>query len=234
MSSPWTRHPARALRSGLVARPVARLRLFVAALALLGLVVLLVAPVSRDGLRDALDPLGAVGAPVAFVPLSALLGALLVPGPILAGASGLLFGTRTGFVVTVAATVLSALLSTFAAQRAGRPGVEELDHPRIRRLERLLRRHGLAAVVMQRLAPAVPDAPCSYLYGLVGLPLRTVALGTLVGAAPRAFSYTAIGDGLGSGSHTIATIGVVTLVVGSLLGALVAGLLVRRAQAPRP
>lgn len=207
--------------------PKQRLALFVAALAVLAMAVLLAAPVSEDGLRDALDPLG-WAAPLGYVPLSALLGVLFVPGPILAGASGLLFGTVTGFFVTLAATLGSSVLAVLAARGAGREGVTELEDPRVRLVERLLQRYGVGAVVVQRLLPAVPDAPCSYLYGLAGLRVWQVALGTLIGAAPRAFSYTAIGDGLGDGGSTIGIIGLVTLVVTGVAGAAIAVVAVRR------
>ena len=208
-------------------RPKTRLAAFVAALTVLAVAVLVIAPVDEQGLRDLLDPLGAA-APLGYVPLSAALGALFVPGPVLAGASGLLFGTTTGFFVTLTATLGSSLIAVVAARGAGREGVQELENPRVQLVEELLQRYGVGAVVVQRLLPAVPDAPCSYLFGLAGLSLRQVALGTVIGAAPRAFSYTAIGDGLGGGGSTIAIIGLVTLVLTGLLGTGLGLLAVRR------
>src|SRR3954462_6552684 len=61
-------------------------------------------PSASDG-RDWGDGLGPLG-PVLFIPLSAGLGCLLVPGPVLAGSAGLLFGTAVGTPVALAATVL--------------------------------------------------------------------------------------------------------------------------------
>jgi len=210
----------------------ARLALFVGVLSVAAVVVLVLAPVSRDGLRDALDPLG-VAAPLGYVPVSALLGVLFVPGPILAGASGLLFGTVTGFFVTLAATLLSSVVAVLTARAAGREGVRELESPRAQMVERLLQRYGVGAVVVQRLLPAVPDAPCSYLFGLAGLRVWQVVLGTAIGAAPRAFSYTAIGDGLGGGGSTIGIIGLVTLVVTGVVGVAVGAVVARRTRGDR-
>lgn len=205
-----------------VISPGRRLAALVAGLTVAYFAVLTLAPVSEGGLRDLLDPLG-VAAPLAYVPISAALGAMFVPGAILAATSGALFGTGWGFVVAVGATVLSAVTAVALARRAGRPAVTELADPRVQRVEALLERHGLWAVVVQRLLPGVPDAPCSYLFGLAGVPLRTVALGTLIGAAPRALSYSAIGDGLGEGGTTLALVGlgglILTGVVGAGLGA---------------
>lgn len=206
-----------------------RLALFVAALVTLGVAVLLAAPVSERGLRDAIEPLGVAG-PLAFILVSALLGDLFVPGPLLAGAAGLLFGTVIGFAVTLTAATLGAVLAVVAARAAGRPGVRELADPRVRALEALLARHAVAAVVVQRLAPAVPDAPCSYLFGLAGLRAWQVALGTIIGAAPRAFSYVALGDAVGTGSGPLAVVAIGTLVAGGVLGAVLLAVVARRTR----
>lgn len=212
--------------------PKARLAAFVAVLSVAAVAVLVLSPVSEQALRDALEPLGAA-APLCYVPVSALLGSLFVPGPILAGASGLLFGTVTGFFVTLAATLLSSVVAVLVARSAGREGIEELESPRVQAIERLLQRYGVGAVVVQRLLPGVPDAPCSYLFGLAGLRVWQVALGTLIGASPRAFSYTAIGDGLGGGGSTIGFVGLGTLVVTGVVGVVVAALAARRTRQER-
>lgn len=209
--------------------PKARLGAFVAALSIIGVAVLILAPVSETGLREAIEPLGAA-APFGYVVVSALLGNAFVPGPILAGGSGLLFGTTTGFFVTLGATTLASVLAVLTARIAGRPGVEELENPRVRLVEELLQRHGVLAVIVQRLLPGVPDAPCSYLFGLAGLRVWQVALGTVIGVAPRAFSYTAIGDGLGGGGTTIGVIGVAGVVVTGVVGTVVGLLVLRRSR----
>ena len=206
---------------------------FVGLLVALAGTVALLAPVSEGGLRDALDPFG-VAAPIVYVAASAVLGSLFVPGPVLAGASGLLFGTLTGSFVTVAATVLGSVVAVVTARSAGREGVEGLGDARLSALERLLARRPVAAVSVQRLLPAVPDAPCSYVFGLAGLRAWQVALGTLIGATPRAFSYTAIGDGLGEGSGLIGLVGVATLGVTGVAGAVLGLVVLRRARRGEP
>lgn len=116
------------------------------------------------------DRIGATGAwaPLVYVPVSAVLGALLVPGPLLAGISGVLFGPVTGTVATIASAVLSALIARSGGRRAGRPGVEDLLGERAAPLAVLSRRYGTAAVLGQRLAPGVPDAPLSWAFGALG------------------------------------------------------------------
>src|ERR1700712_2055240 len=76
-------------------RALARLGgLFFSLLALAG-VFLIGGVVGPEKIRAWIEPLGAWG-PVLFIPLSAVLGTILVPGIALAAASGLLFGPVTG------------------------------------------------------------------------------------------------------------------------------------------
>lgn len=178
-------------------------------------------------MRGWVDPFGDLAAP-AYVVISALLGAALVPGPILAGVSGLLFGAWVGTVVTIAASVLSAVLSLLTARRAAGRQFDAAAGPRLEALGALARRHALLAVVVQRLAPGVPDAPASYLFGLLGLTVGQIALGTAIGAAPRAFSYTAVGASLDDPGSGLAYVGLAGIVVTGLVGAELSRRLLRR------
>ena len=161
-----------------------RLALLAAALVVCFVVFGVLRVVSREDVEGWIEPLGGWGAPV-YAVLSAVLGCLLVPGPILAAVSGALFGTWLGFAVTLASSVLSALLGMAIARRAGR----------VRGPEVIVRR-GLLAVIVQRLLPGLPDAPFNYVAGSIGIRARDLALGTFIGVAPRALAYTALGDWL--------------------------------------
>ncbi|MGH3970908.1 MAG: TVP38/TMEM64 family protein, partial [Mycobacterium sp.] len=59
-------------------------------------------------------------APLTYVVVSAALGAVFVPGPILAASSGFLFGPLLGIFVTLGATVGTAVVASFFGRRAGR------------------------------------------------------------------------------------------------------------------
>ena len=190
-----------------------RLALLAAALLALFLVFGVLGVVSREDVLGWIEPLGAWGAPV-FAVLSAVLGCLLVPGPLLAAASGILFGTWADFAVTLVSSVLAALIGLAVGRRAG-----ELDT----RLRPFLQRRGLWAVVVQRLAPGIPDAPVNYLAGVIGIRARDLSLGTAIGVAPRAFAYTALGNAIGdrSTAQTVASLALLALTT-------VAGLIVAR------
>lgn len=202
--------------------PRARLATFVVALAA-GLVAFSVLELVDTGdVRGTVDRAGPL-APVAFVPVSAVLGCLLVPGPILAGASGALFGTATGTVVTLCSSVAGAVLGLWIARWAGRDAAASLGGERFAALRGAVERHGLGAVVAQRLAPGVPDAPATYAFGVLGLRTWQIGLGTAIGSAPRAFSYTAIGSSLDDPTSPVAIAGAVVLVAVSVAGAALAG-----------
>ncbi len=211
-------------------RPVVRLIGLTATLAVIALVVLLTAPVTRDGLRAAVEPFGPLAAPV-FVVVSAGLALAFVPGPLLSAASGALFGLWLGFGCTVASATLTGVLAVLIARRAGRDALTGISTPRALALADLARRRGTLVVLLQRLIPGLPDAPFSYLFGAAGLTTVQVAVGTAVGSAPRAFSYTALGRAASTGDTRLAVIAAVVAVVVSLVGSAAGVVLVRRHRA---
>ena len=70
-------------------------------------------------MRDRIDSLGAAG-PLLFIPISACLTVALFPGPLLAGASGLLFGTALGTPVSIVSATLGADAGLLACRAGGR------------------------------------------------------------------------------------------------------------------
>ncbi|MEA2176718.1 MAG: hypothetical protein QOG77_15 [Solirubrobacteraceae bacterium] len=162
----------------------ARLALLAAALLVLFVVFAVLGVVSREDVRGWIEPLGGWGAPV-YAVLAAVLGCLLVPGPLLAAVSGVLFGTWVGFVVTLASAVLAALIGWAVGRAAGEVHGQARD---------FAQRRGLWAVIVQRLLPGLPDAPFNYVAGSIGVRPWHLALGTAIGVAPRALAYTALGS----------------------------------------
>ena len=174
--------------------------------------------VSVAEVRAAVDAAGPA-APLAYVVLGAVLAALLVPGPVLAGASGLLFGPVVGTVVTLCSALGTGLIAVLTGRAAGRDGARSvLGAERADRLESLLGRRGVLVVAGQRLMPGVPDAPMSYAFGALGVRVWQLVLGTLIGAAPRAFAYTAIGASLDDPTSPLALAGVAVWVLVALVG----------------
>jgi uncharacterized membrane protein YdjX (TVP38/TMEM64 family) len=172
---------------------------------------------SSDRVRDAVDPLGPGAVPV-FILVSALLTCALFPGPLLAGASGLLFGTALGFPVTLTAATLGASCAFLISRRAGFTAVEHLAGPRLRRIRDWIGRRGFVAVLYARIVPGMPFTLVNYAAGLTPLRLPVFAAATAVGAAPRGFAYTALGGSLGNWDSPEAIAAAAVLAVMAVIG----------------
>lgn len=99
-------------------RHVLRLALFVAVLGALFYLTAIRQVIDVATVRSVVESAGPL-APLVYVAVSSVLGAVLVPGPLLAGGSGFLFGPVLGTSVTLGATVGSAVLTSVAGRRAG-------------------------------------------------------------------------------------------------------------------
>ncbi|MGZ4279793.1 MAG: TVP38/TMEM64 family protein [Solirubrobacteraceae bacterium] len=203
-----------------MSRRAALLRLALLAAVLAGCVVVLATSgsLSAQRVRDWVDGYGAAG-PVVFVALSSLLTVVLFPGPLLAGASGLLFGTAMGFPISLLSAVLGAALAFSLSRWWAHDAVLELSGPRLRALRAWLGRRGFVSVLYARIAPGVPYSLVNYAAGLTAIRIAAFAAATALGAAPRAFAYTALGGSLGNLRSPAAIAAVAVLVVMALAGA---------------
>jgi uncharacterized membrane protein YdjX (TVP38/TMEM64 family) len=177
---------------------------------------------SPDEARDWGEELGDA-AYVAFVPLFVIVN-FVVTWPILAGAAGLLFGTAVGTPLTLAGVVAASVAQMFVARRlaAGQHG--SLLPARTRSVEDFLTRHGAVAVMQSRIVPLVPWGLVNYSAGLTRLRYSELALGTVIGAAPKVFAYVALGGSLSDLGSPEAIVAIALLVTLALAG----GLFVRR------
>jgi uncharacterized membrane protein YdjX (TVP38/TMEM64 family) len=200
-------------------RHIVRLAVFAAFLVVMFYLLAVKHVVNIEDVRGWVKATGPL-APLTYIVLSAVLGAIFVPGPILAASSGLLFGPLLGVFVTLGATVGTAVVAAFLGRRAGRDSARALlGADRADRIDGLIQRRGLWAVVGQRFIPGLSDALASYAFGAFGVPLWQMAIGAFIGSVPRAFVYTALGASLGNKSPALAyaAIGVwcITAVVGA-------------------
>ena len=196
-----------------------RLRLLTLA-ALVGagfLIVALSGSLSADGVRDRVDGLGAAG-PLLFIPISACLTVALFPGPLLAGASGLLFGTALGTPVSIVSATLGATLAFSLSRWWAHDAVQELAGPRLNALRTWLGQRGFLSVLYARIAPGVPYSLVNYAAGLTPILLRSFVAATAIGVAPRAFAYTALGGSLGDLSSPEAIVAICLLAIEGAIG----------------
>jgi uncharacterized membrane protein YdjX (TVP38/TMEM64 family) len=214
-------------------RHILRLGLFVAFLATLFVLVAVLRVIDIDEVRRAVAATGPA-APIAYVVVSSMLGAVFVPGTLLAAGSGVLFGPLVGLLVTLGATVGTSIVASLVGRRAGRTSARALlGEQRAARLDAQIERGGLWAVVGQRFVPGISDALASYAFGAFGVPLWQMVLGSLIGSAPRAFVYTALGASIGDLSSPLAYVAIGVWCVAAIIGAFVARRGYRKWRDPR-
>lgn len=178
--------------------------------------------VDLESIRAAVAATGAA-APLVYVAVSAVLGSLFVPGPLLAAGSGLLFGPVLGTFVTLGATVGTATIAGLAGRRAGRESTRALlGADRAARIDALIARGGLWAVVGQKFVPGISDAAASYAFGAFGVPLWQMMIGAFIGSAPRAFVYTALGASVGDLSSPLVYVAIAVWCATAVIGAFAA------------
>jgi len=170
-----------------------------------------------ETIRRRVDTLG-TAAPVAFVALMAGLTCAFFPFPVMAAAGGLAFGTAAGTALAVLGGTLGAVAAFAIARRFGAGSVRALAGPRLQGLLAAVQRRGFVAVLYLRIFPGVPRDLANYLCGLTTIPLASYALATLIGIAPRAFAYTALGGSFGDLGSPEAIVAVALLVGMGLLG----------------
>lgn len=174
---------------------------------------------SATSVRDLADGLGPA-TPIVFVALATVLTCALFPFPLIAAASGLLFGTALGTVVSIVAGTCGAVAAFLIARRWGARSVQTLASARVASLLDAVGRRGFVAVLYLRIVPGVPRDIANYGAGVVPIGLAPYTGATVLGIAPRAFAYTVLGSSLGLGDlrSPEAIVAVVLLVLMGLLG----------------
>ncbi|MCV7378739.1 hypothetical protein BST11_00500 [Mycobacterium alsense] len=203
-------------------RHIARLAVFAGFLLALYVLVAVMRVVDVEAVRRAVSATGPA-APLTYAVVSVGLGALFVPGSILAAGSGVLFGPAVGIVVTLGAAVGTAIVAGLVGRRAGRDSARALlGNHRADRIDALIERRGLWAVVGQRFVPGISDALASYAFGAFGVPLWQMAVGSFIGSVPRAFAYTSLGASIGNPSSALAYAAIAVWCVTAVVGAFAA------------
>jgi uncharacterized membrane protein YdjX (TVP38/TMEM64 family) len=174
---------------------------------------------SAHRVRDWIDGYGVAG-PLVFIVVSSALTVILFPGPLLAGASGLLFGTALGTPVSIVAATTGASLAFALSRWWAHDAVVEAwgHHQRLIGLRAWVGARGFESVLLARIAPGVPYNLVNYAAGLTPIGLRVFAGATALGVAPRAFAYTALGGSIGNLGSPEAIVAICLLVSEGYLG----------------
>jgi uncharacterized membrane protein YdjX (TVP38/TMEM64 family) len=149
---------------------------------------------SSDDLHDWGEDLGwsaVVVWPVLFAAVN-----FVVPWPLLAGASGLVFGTAGGTALALLGVLLASVVQMLFARYVAGVRLRERIHGRAPRIDHALATDGLLAVFYSRLVPGIPWGLVNALAGLARVRARDLLLATLLGGTPKVFAYVALGGSL--------------------------------------
>lgn len=166
------------------ARSLLRLGALAVAVAAASVLVALAVPSSPHALqqlRGGSQPAGAL----IFVAAGAGLTLALFPYPVLAAASGLLFGTAAGASVPIAAETLGAVAALLIARRTGAAPLSYIGGPRLQRLLDSVGQRGFVTVLYARILPGVPRGIANYAFGMTPVRPGAFTAATALGTAPR-------------------------------------------------
>jgi uncharacterized membrane protein YdjX (TVP38/TMEM64 family) len=136
-------------------------------------------------------------AELGYIGLYTTLVALSVPGAlVLTMAGGFLFGTWIGGSCAVVGATAGATL-IFLAARAGLGDIAGRAGPFIAKLEAGFRADAFSYLLVLRLVPIFPFWLVNLVPAVLGVPLRSFVLATLIGVIPATFIYASLGNGLG-------------------------------------
>ncbi len=165
-------------------------------------------------LQDAVESAGPAGAAVFVAGYAAL---VLIPSPaaVLTILAGALFGLGVGIALAWTGAMLGALGGFAIGRLLGRDAIDRMLGGRLADADRVLRAHGLAAVLAVRLLPLFPFTAINYAAGLLRVRARDYTLGTAVGILPGAAAYAAVGA---SGAQPLGIVAGVSVLLLLVLG----------------
>lgn len=125
--------------------------------------------------------------------------ALSLPGGlVMTLAGGLLFGWQVGAPLTVVAATIGATLLFLIAKTSFGETLAAKAGPWLATLRDGFRENALSYLLFLRLVPAFPFVVVNLAPALLGVPLRTYVMGTLLGIIPGTTAFSVAGSGLGS------------------------------------
>ena len=126
-----------------------------------------------------------------------LLGGLVVfPVTLLIAATAFAFGPWTSLIYSLVGCISSAIMIYGIGYALGRETVARFTGPRLSRLNRLIARHGILAVVAIRMLPVAPYSVVNLAAGATRVPFRDFVFGSVIGMTPGVVGITLFEDQL--------------------------------------
>ncbi|GAC1600273.1 MAG: hypothetical protein NVS3B6_10090 [Pseudarthrobacter sp.] len=129
----------------------------------------------------------------AFILGYAVLTLAPLPKSVLSIAAGLVFGFVGGIAVVFASAMLGSVAAFWLGRWLGREAVERFTGARVEKIDQLLSRRGLVAVIGVRLVPVFPFTAINYAAGLSSVRWWPYFLGTAIGIVPGTVSFVTLG-----------------------------------------
>ncbi|MDX2258604.1 MAG: VTT domain-containing protein [Hyphomicrobiaceae bacterium] len=125
--------------------------------------------------------------------------ALSLPGGlVMTLTGGLLFGWQIGAPATVVGATIGATIIFLVARSSFGESLAAKAGPWIGKLREGFKENALSYLLFLRLVPAFPFVVVNLAPALLGVPLGTYVVGTLVGIIPGTTAFSIAGSGLGS------------------------------------
>jgi phosphatidylserine/phosphatidylglycerophosphate/cardiolipin synthase-like enzyme/uncharacterized membrane protein YdjX (TVP38/TMEM64 family) len=135
-------------------------------------------------------------APLAVLGLYVGLGLIVFPVTVLIAGTGLVFGPGWGFAYALAGSLLSAAVAYVLGHALGKDLIRRYAGRRINKLSRRMGRHGVAAMVVLRVAPVAPFTVVNLMAGASHVRPMDFLAGTVVGMTPGIAAMTIFGTQL--------------------------------------
>ena len=145
-----------------------------------------------ETLRRTISGTGLTGLAV-FIVGYVLCSLLVVPKGVLSIAAGLAWGLLSGVGIVIVGALLGAIAAFWVGRWLGRDAVARLAGDHLARLDDLVDRRGVAAIVVVRLIPVIPFTVINYAAGLTAIRFSPYLIGTAIGIVPGTFAYVALG-----------------------------------------
>jgi len=172
---------------------------------------------SQEDLEATFGRDGVTG-PLLYAAAYAILTVFFVPGAPLTLAAGALYGVGGGFAISMVGASLGAIGAFWVARRSAGEALERGGGERVSAIERRLSGKGVHALLALRLLPVVPFNALNYAAGVSTIGTGDYILATVLGIAPGALAYTALGAGFDDPASPL-FIGAAVLAIGLAIAA---------------
>lgn len=121
---------------------------------------------------------------------------VIIPTNIIAVASGIVFGSFKGFILTMIGYFISGTVAFYLSRFLGRDFIEDLVGNKFIKLDNNLEKNGFKILFLLRLPPILPYDALSYAAGLTKISYRDFILASVIGVIPETICYCIIGPNI--------------------------------------